>query len=389
LNDRRARLIARRRRLKQAYVYGDFEEDEDIYRQELKQIRQELEALPSEDDLFHIHQAAHLLESLAEVWDEADPTDRRDLVRLMLRKVEIDVVQKRVLFLRPVATFIPLFRAIPILRECNLGTFTPIWSEEMSDLAPTPELPALTTLPDQPINLPFLPTWPWKVDPKKRISPSLSDALKARRRAGGTSESVVSVPRPGVPPILLDGRKWSDVTLEELPLTEALEKPERTLAFIATPLVIQENGSNSAGELPEAILRVLDQEGHWHLIDIVPETMPGHWIFAFFPEVWSYVDAYYWGVYDFYNNLRRGGFEVTQREHTFRQSIALSVALQIARQRPDVLGLLPDNVYEEGLHRLETAIKERGADSLEPSEVTVIHVRAVRKWREREGQKSN
>jgi hypothetical protein len=207
----------------------------------------------------------------------------------------------------------------------------------------------------------------------------LSDALKARRRAGVTSESVVSVPYPGVPPILLDGRKWPGVTLEELSLTEALEKPERSVAFIATPLAIQENGSNSAGELLEAIHRVLDQEGHWHLIDVVPATMPGHWIYAFFPEVWPYIDAYYWRAYDFYNNLRRGGLEVTQREHTFRQPITLAVALQIARQRSGVLSTLPDNIYKDGLYRLETAIEERGADSLEPSEVTVIHVQAVRK----------
>jgi len=294
----------------------------------------------------------------------------------MLREVQVDVIQGRVLFLRPIATFIPLFRSVSILRECGLGTFTPIWREEMSDVTSISELPALTAIPDDPANLPFLPIWPWEIDPTKRISRPLSGALKARRKTDRASEVVVSVIRAGVPPILLDARKWPDVSLEKLALSEALEKSEGSLAFIATPFAVQEN--DAAEELIQAVLRVLDEEGHWRLVDVVPASMPGHWIFAFFPQAWPYVYGSSWKAYDFYNTLRRSGFEVEQREHTFRQPVSLEVALEITRRRPGVLGALPDEIYGEGLHRLEAAIEERGPESLETSEVTVIQVTAVK-----------
>lgn len=387
LKNQRARLIARRRRLKEAYLYGDFDEDEDIYRRELAQIRQELEALPSTDDLIHIRHAADLLESLADVWDQADPADQRELIRLMLREVQIDVAQGRVLFLRPIATFIPLFRSVSILRECGLGTFTPIWREGASDLTPVPELPALTAVPKEPVSLPFLPTWLWEPDPLHRISRPLSSALKARRKAGHASEIVVSVPREGVPPVRLDGRKWPNVLLEKISLEEALAKPEGSLAFIATPLAIQE--SDDPEGLAESVFRVLDEAGHWHLVDVVPASMPAHWIFAFFPEVWSHIEGSLWKAYDFHNTLRRIGFEVEQREHTFRQPVSLAVALEIARRRPGVLAALPDDAFEEGLHRLEAAVEERGADSLEPSETTVIEVMAAKGKGGKEGETSN
>jgi site-specific DNA recombinase len=386
LDNRRARLIARRRRLKEAYVYGDFDEDEDIYRRELDRIRRELETLPSTDDLLHIRHAADLLGSLADVWDEADPADQRDLIRLMLREVHVDVVQGRVLFLRPIATFIPLFRSMPILRECGLGTFAPVWRDGEGDLTPVPELPALKAVPRKPVGLPFLPTWPWEPDPTHRISRSLSSALKARRKAGCSSEIAVSVPRAGVLPVLLDGRKWPGASLEKLSLEEALAKPKGSLSFIATPLAVQE--SDDPEGLAEAVFRVLDEAGHWHLVDVVPASMPGHWVFAFFPEAWSHVEGSLWRAYDFYNILRHLGFEVEQREHTFRQPVSLRAALKIARRRPGVLAALPDEIYEAGLQRLEAAVEERGADSLEPSEVTVVEVTAV-KGKGRKGGKTD
>jgi site-specific DNA recombinase len=384
LDNRRARLVARRRRLKEAYVYGDFDEDEDIYRRELDKIRRELETLPSTDDLLHIRHAADLLGSLADVWDEADPADQRDLVRLMLREVHVDVVQGRVLFLRPIATFIPLFRSVPILRECGLGTFAPVWRDGAGDLTPVPELPALMAVPKKSVGLPFLSTWPWEPDPARRISRPLSSALRARRKVGCSSEIVVSVPRAGVPPVSLDGRKWPGVSLDEISLEEALAEPEGSLAFVATPLVIQE--SDDPEGLAAAVFRVLDEAGHWHLVDTVPASMPGHWIFAFFPEAWSQVGKHLWKAYDFYNTLRQIGFEVEQREHTFRQPVSLGAILEIARRRPGVLAALPDEAYEAGLQRIEAAVEKRGADSLEPSEVTVVEAVAVKGKGGKEGE---
>ena len=58
LANRRARLTAERRRLKEAYLRGDFEEDEDLYRRALERIRRDMEQLPSEGDMVQIQQAA-------------------------------------------------------------------------------------------------------------------------------------------------------------------------------------------------------------------------------------------------------------------------------------------------------------------------------------------
>ena len=376
LEDRRARLIARRRRLKEAYVYGEFDEDLDIYRRELARIRRELDALPPDDNLAQIRRAAQLLDSLAEVWDAAEPEDQKEMVRLMLREVHVDVVQGRILFLRPVATFIPLFRAVPILRECQLGTFTPIWRGEMKELTPVAERPTMAALPDAPVSLPFLPLWPWTPNPTHRISRPLSQALKARRQAGYASRVAVSVHRAGVPSMKVDGRKWPEVSLKELSLAEALDRSAGSLSFIATPCALQESTDREG--LIEGVYRVLDEGGHWLLVDVMPASMPGHWLFGFFPEAWAALGDARWDAHKLYNALRER-FEVEQEAQTFHQPVALGMAMAIARRRPGVLAHLADEAYQAGLSRLEAAIAERGAEDVEPSEVTVVRVTAVKR----------
>ncbi len=144
LQNRRARLIAERRRLKDGYIHGDFDEDVDMYRRRLRQIRRELDQLPSEDELYQIEQAAQYLESLSEIWDESEEKDKKELLDLMLREVQVDVAQTRLLLLAPTAPFIPLFRAIPLLAQRDLGTFAPIWPPDMAGSLPYPSLPPLT-----------------------------------------------------------------------------------------------------------------------------------------------------------------------------------------------------------------------------------------------------
>jgi DNA invertase Pin-like site-specific DNA recombinase len=374
--NRRNRLVARRRRLKKAYARGDFEQDEDVYRQELARVGRALGHLPSKEDLFLVRQAAHLLGTLAGRWDDADPADLRDLLRLMLREVQVDVVQGRLLFLRPAPPFIPLFRSTPALQERDAGTFAPVWPDALAEVLPYPTLPPLTALAAEPAELPFLPAWPWTPDPKARVSPPLSTALKARRKAGREGGTVVAVPRPGVPSLLLDAPKWPEVLLEEVSLARALERPADSVAFLETPLAVQ--GHPAPGELAQAVFWLLEQEGYWRLVDVVPASMPAHWVFAFFPQAWRYAQSVSWTAYTFYNVLRRTGFRVEQREHTFHQPIALGLAMEIARQRSGLLALLPDDLYQAGLRRLEEAVGKRGEDTLVPSEVTVVEVMAVK-----------
>jgi site-specific DNA recombinase len=377
LQNRRSRLIARRRRLKEGYIHGDFDEDEDIYRRELEQIRIELEQIPTEDDLLQIQQAAQLLGTLADVWDDAEPADQCDLIRLMLRDVQVDVAQGRLLFLRPVLVFVPLYRAIPCVQERDLGVFAPVWPEEMTDLLPYPTMPPIKRLPKEVANLPFVPAWPWKPEPSARISRPLSEALKARRRMGRTGGAVVAVPHPGVPPLLLDSRKWPTPSLEELSLSQVLQRAERSIAFLSTPLALQDQ--QVPDDLVEAVFKRLEEEGYWYLVDVVPASMPAHWVFTFFPEAWSLVRSSFWTAHNCYNALQKIGFEVEQKEHAFYWPVTLKVAQEIARQRFGILSSLSDTSYQQGMKRLESAIKEQGGNALIPSEVAMVEIVARKK----------
>ncbi len=213
LQNHRARLIAHRRRIKEAYTRGDFGEDEDIYHRALERIRQELVRFPSRNELRQIHQAAQILDSLPDTWDEIDLAGQRDLIQLMLREVQVDVIQERILFLRPTLPFISLFRSTPILQERDVGTFTSVWTSEMTQLETTrpfsyPTLAPITTLPGEPVDLPFLPIWPWTPSPSIRISPPLSTALKAQRKAGFKGGVAIAVPHPMCYP----KRDWKSLT---------------------------------------------------------------------------------------------------------------------------------------------------------------------------------
>ncbi|MCP4606008.1 MAG: recombinase family protein, partial [Proteobacteria bacterium] len=378
LQSRRARLIALRRRLKESYLRGDFEEDEDIYQRELDRVCRELEHIPTEEDRYRVHQVVQLLGNSTGVWDEINAADLRDLLQLMLREVQVDVFQERLLFLRPYAPFIPFFRSHPFLQERGVRIFTPVWPDELVKTQNLASLPPLTTFPDEDklVNLPFLPTWPWTPSPSIRISQPLSTALKARRKVGFEGGIAIAVSHPGTLPIILKTRRWSDVSLETIPSVQTLEKLEKPVVFLDTPLAIQCHPAPE--ELVQTVFHLLAQEGYWHLVDIVPLSMPAHWIFTFFPEAWSYAQSSHWKTHNFYNVLRRVGFQVEQQEHTFYQQVSLKAALKVARQRPGLLSALPDDIYLKGITQLEQAIEEEGGDALVSSEVTVLEVMTVK-----------
>lgn len=118
----RERLEAERRQLKLMKIRGEFDEDADLYNSETKRIRQEMDCLPTYDELESLKAAASIQE-LSETWFEASPTDQRDLLRLIFRAVDVDVPNKRVVSVVPQAVFIPILRAAPLLREREFGRF--------------------------------------------------------------------------------------------------------------------------------------------------------------------------------------------------------------------------------------------------------------------------
>ncbi len=376
LHRRRARLETERRRLKEAYIRGDFEEDTDIYRRELARIRREMEQLPSESDLAQIQHAASIIRSIGDVWDQASEEEQRDLVRLMLEEVRVDVVNSRPLWLKPHRPFVPLWRAIPILQERDMGVFTPVWPPALAGSLPYGVLPPITVLPDLAPSLPFLAAWPWPVDDRSRITEPLSSTLKERRKLGFGGGPCAEAPWPGVPLQRLDTRKWPSASLETLDLDGLAALPSGWFSFITTPLALQ--GHPQRDELPGRIYRLLAPSGHWHVTELVPAAMPGHWTFSLFPDLWSLAQSRYLNGYQIYNLLRQAGFTVTQREHVFYQAISLQAARRIAARRPGLLAELPAPAFQQGMARLQDRIAAEGPETLIGSEVALVVAKAVR-----------
>jgi site-specific DNA recombinase len=384
LRSRRERLIAERRRLKRAYLAGDFDEDEDIYREHLERIREELARLPTEDDLKRIGEAARVLETVGEVWDEAEEADRRDLVQLILREVEVDVGQGRLVALKPHAPFIPLFRTMAGVEEREFGVFVPVWPVEEGGVVGH-RLEAVREVGEGAVALPFVVKWPWEVEAEARVSPTVSALLKERRSGGKEGGRVVVVPRAGVPEVRVDGRKWPGVRVEEMGLEEALRQKEGTVAVLVTPLALQEAADR--GEIVRRAWEVLEDWGYWLLVDVLPVSMAGHWVFRVFPGAWKRVEKEYWSGQEVYRRLREVGFAVEMEEWTFWEGVSVGAALEVVRRRPGVLGRLSAEEIRVGEERLERMKEERGEGELLSSEVTLMAVvgrkggRAAQKFR--------
>jgi site-specific DNA recombinase len=384
LRSRRERLIAERRRLKRAYLAGDFDEDEDIYREHLERIREELARLPTEDDLKRIGEAARVLETVGEVWDEAEEADRRDLVQLILREVEVDVGQGRLVALKPHAPFIPLFRTMAGVEEREFGVFVPVWPVEEGGVVGH-RLEAVREVGEGAVALPFVVKWPWEVEAEARVSPTVSALLKERRSGGKEGGRVVVVPRAGVPEVRVDGRKWPEVRVEEMGLEEALRQKEGTVAVLVTPLGLQEAADR--GEIVRRAWEVLEDWGYWLLVDVLPVSMAGHWVFRVFPGAWKRVEKEYWSGQEVYRRLREVGFAVEMEEWTFWEGVSVGAALEVVRRRPGILGRLSEEEIRVGEERLERMKEERGEGELLSSEVTLMAVvgrkggRAAQKFR--------
>jgi site-specific DNA recombinase len=384
LRSRRERLIAERRRLKRAYLAGDFDEDEDIYREHLERIREELARLPTEDDLKRIGEAARVLETVGEVWDEAEEADRRDLVQLILREVEVDVGQGRLVALKPHAPFIPLFRTMAGVEEREFGVFVPVWPVEEGGVVGH-RLEAVREVGEGAVALPFVVKWPWEVEAEARVSPTVSALLKERRSGGKEGGRVVVVPRAGVPEVRVDGRKWPGVRVEEMGLEEALGQKEGTVAVLVTPLALQEGADR--GEIVRRAWEVLEEWRYWFLVDILPVSMAGHWVFRVFPGAWKRVEKEYWSGQEVYRRLREVGFAVEMEEWTFWEGVSVGAALKVVRRRPGILGRLSEEEIRVGEERLERMKEERGEGEMLSSEVTLMAVvgrkggRAAQKFR--------
>jgi hypothetical protein len=152
LRRQRDRIEAERRRLQQMRIEGDFDDDMDVYQEEMDRIRRESTALPTYDQIESLKVTAKTIGDLYQIWESADSGDQRDLLRLMLREVRVDVPNGRVTSIAPLAVFVPVFRKLPLLFEYDFGYFLPLWNEVM-----LPSIEQLSATEEPLANSPTLP----------------------------------------------------------------------------------------------------------------------------------------------------------------------------------------------------------------------------------------
>jgi hypothetical protein len=186
----------------------------------------------------------------------------------------------------------------------------------------------------------------------------------------------VTVPHPGVPAVEVDRRKWPETTLQALTLADVLALPAGSLACLDTPLAVQDQARLE--ELVGKVYAVLEPNGYWHFVDLMPSSMPAHWVFTYFPEAWTFVRGATWTPHKIYNSLRGADFGLVLQEHAFYQPISLGAAHAIAQRREGILATLADDAYHKGLAQLAAAVRTQGAQTLIGSEVTLVEVAAVK-----------
>ena len=378
LRHRRSRLVQERKRLKRMKIRGEFEADPEVYTTEQARIKRQLAALPLAGDLDALQGAAEMLVELAAIWDDSELVERRDLLRLALQKVELDVPQARVVAIHPYPLFVPLFRRIELLREVDFGRFVPVWTPEVAQtlqkiryLPPLQALPTPDTAPDWPL----VTALPSQLQ-GARITPQLSKWLKEQRQAGAPRGPIVARPHPQLPPLQVDSRKWPEVQLQRV--TELAELAPESVYFLWTPFLLQRSGR--AVQLVTQLHQLLAPGGTWSLVELLPATMPAHWLYRYFPATWQNECQHTLDTAHLYNLLLKTGFDVDLKRTTFYQAVSLDVAWQVAQQRArsPQLSNLPDTLYQEQLAALADERQTRGGDALVPSEFCLAQITARR-----------
>ncbi|MCH9039575.1 MAG: recombinase family protein [Chloroflexi bacterium] len=118
VQNEKARLDEKMRRLKRQY--REVEIDEAEYRQELQLTQAKLATLtvPEQEEMVHL---GDHVEGMVVAWQQATKEERRDMLRLMLEAVYVDMDTKEVVGLKPKPAFLPLFHLEqPVMANNNV-----------------------------------------------------------------------------------------------------------------------------------------------------------------------------------------------------------------------------------------------------------------------------
>ena len=375
IRNKRQRLEAERKRMKQLYIRGEFDEDIDLYKGEAARIRRELDNIPTYDQLEGLESTIAVVKNLHEAWGDSEPADRRDLLRLMLRRAWVDVVEDRLVAIRPKAFLYPIFRDMEMLEERELGYFVPRWREDRAaEILTFPRLDGVVQTPERGVAAPFVLDSPLEPEEEKRIAPGVGQALMKQRKIGIVAEKVYQVITPERPILPVDLRRWSKASHETISPQELIDQPHEHMDLLITQYQLWDH--MVANQLPEELIAQVWQRmkpgGIWYLTELLPQDMPAHWVYRYFPSTWEWAKAHTWHLYMLYNRLQNHGFLTEVKRHMFYQPISLRIAEEVASSRPGPLVHLSDAQYNEGMADLEREIEEKGDDFSIGSEFNIV-----------------
>jgi len=392
VDQQRQRLEAEKRRLKEMRLRGDFDDDLEMYQGELSRIRRELDNLPTRDQLESLKASADLVTSLGETWDQAERVDQRDLLRLIFREVQIDVMSGRVVSVVPQAVMLPIFRQVEFLHEIEFGTFVLNWRPQ-TDLAQIkwPQLPAVTKLPEKPAALPFLITNPDTPKTGIRMAPSVSQALAMYRRTETDPEIVIQIETEKHPELPFDLRKWPIAVGEVMTWLEFSRRPDESVDVLISQFPFWDLSAahkfKEAETLIEQVSQKLTPGGVWYFIDVLPLDMPSSWIFRYFPSIWQWTISNTYDMHSLFTRLQTYGFEPEGKRKVFYQPVSLGSALEIAHCKDGLPAIYQQEKLDEGIQLLKRDLAGRDPAYPIGSEVAMTEIWAQKKWaKELEGK---
>jgi site-specific DNA recombinase len=376
VTQQRERLEAKRRRLRDMRLEGDYDANLDEYKRELAELRHELDNLPTPDQIASLRSTANAIMSLKETWQDAEPVDQRDLLRLMFSDVQVDVKTGRVTLLRPEAVMIPILRQCSALSERSFGEFVPVWdAEQAREVSPLEVLSSCGVLPDN-VNhalLPFTCTDLLHLKEGARIAPEISTALKLYKEAGHQPQRVVQVLHAGEKPLPADLRRWQKAQWETINLPELdAQLPDDISVLLTRYPFTNDNEGFDPTALIATVYERLASGGVWYLCDLLPPDMPANWVFQAFPDAWNWAQQHTWGLHQMHTNLQMGGFSKVQvKRHLLLEPMKIQSRLELARGGDGLLAELPEAAYLQGMQQLEDQIE---SEWLINSEVALLEV---------------
>ncbi|MCJ7434853.1 MAG: recombinase family protein [Anaerolineales bacterium] len=345
LHRQRDRIEAERRRLQQMRIEGDFDDNMDVYREEMDRIRRESAALPTNDQIESLKVTAQTIGDLYQIWESAEPGDQRDLLRLMLREVRVDVPNGRITSIAPLAVFVPIFRKLPMLFEYDFGYFLPLWNEVT--------LPSVEQLPaaEEPLanypTLPFFDVNPLVPQIEIRNTPAIAEALKLSGKKENTK--VVQIVRDDATAFPMDFRKWHGAHGYSMTLDEFIEQPEGSFDVVISQFVLWESERQ---ENLDVILSKIIPGGVWYFNELLPVDFPGHWLYHAMPATWAWVKKNTLSLHAFYNRLQMECNEIKIKRHVYSQSISHEAADDVLRRNPKVVQAVSEEALAPAIARL-------------------------------------